>query len=224
MKKITIGRGRECDIRLSDSTDKVSRRQAVITVSPSGKMFIYDTSANGTYVNGEKVVKPEPLPVRRGDNVNFAHTVDLDWSQVKNPYRRMWGMLIAFIVAVIVIAGICIIWGEALFSEKKVQEAETEKVDADSVAPTNDSLKLETPTSNAPAAPVHQTVPQTKPAKGQAAPSTPKATTPGTPSTKPAPAVPGMNDPSVKGPTAKPEPKAPETDHKLLEEMTKEKN
>lgn len=104
MRNITIGRGRECDVRLEDSTDMVSRRQAVIKVSPMGKMEIFDTSANGTYVNGEKIEKPDGKPVKRGDNVNFAHVVDLDWSKVKDPYRPIKVTVVAVLASAVVAA------------------------------------------------------------------------------------------------------------------------
>ena len=105
MRKITIGRGRECDIRLDDSTDTVSRRQAIITVSPTGKMEIYDTSSNGTFVNGEKVEKPAGKPIKRGDVINFAHIIDLDWSKVKDPYKSMKiTILVVFIAAMAAVA------------------------------------------------------------------------------------------------------------------------
>ena len=153
MKKITIGRGRECDIRLDDNTDKVSRRQAVITVSPTGKMMIYDTSSNGTYVNGEKVEKPAGKPIKRGDNINFAHLVDLDWDKVKNPYKRVWTMGGAFLAAVVVIAGVLFLFGDTIFQgEERQQEAANVTATTDSVAPVDNSLKLqvpaETPTPN----------------------------------------------------------------------------
>ncbi len=98
MKKITIGRGRECDIRLDDKTDSVSRKHAIICVPFFGKMRIYDLSSNGTFVNGKKVEKPDPLPVKKGDNVNFAHLVDLDWNKFHNPYRVLRITLIAVII------------------------------------------------------------------------------------------------------------------------------
>lgn len=147
MKKITIGRGRECDLRLSDSTDRISRRQAIITFSPLGKMMIYDTSSNGTFVNGEPVVKPEGKPIKRGDNVNFAHLADLDWNLVKNPYRKMWNFIF-LILAVLLIAGVgLMVWSLCLVDKKvKVEEQKEVIVPADSIAPVNDSLKLETPT------------------------------------------------------------------------------
>ena len=225
MKKITIGRGRECDIRISDSTDKVSRRQAVITFSPTGKMLIYDTSANGTFVNGEKVVKPEPLPVRRGDNVNFAHTADLDWSLVKNPYRKSWGMFIAFIVSLIVIAGIILIWGESIFSDSKEVVADDDQIETlDSIVPANDSLKLMTPADNpSPVAPAQQT-PKAQQPNDQA--KQPGAKSPATSLPKNSKSTPTVSTPATPDVTPaqeKPESKAPETDYNLLEQMKNEK-
>ena len=157
MKKITIGRGRECDIRLDDTTDKVSRRQAVITVSPTGKMMIYDTSSNGTYVNGEKVEKPAGKPIKRGDNINFAHLVDLDWDKVKNPYRRVWTMSAGFLAAVAIIAVVLFVFGDAIFNTGKAEEEAALVAPADSVAPVDNTLTLEvpkeTPTPKASASP-----------------------------------------------------------------------
>lgn len=103
MKKLTIGRGRDCNIRIEDSTDSVSRRQAVITVSLTGKMMLYDTSSNGTYVNGVKVEKPGGVVVRRGDKINFAHVADLDWNTVKDPYRSV--KIVYFSVAAVLLVG-----------------------------------------------------------------------------------------------------------------------
>lgn len=104
MRKITIGRGRECDIRIDDLTDAVSRRQAVIKVSPFGKMEIYDTSTNGTFVNGKRIEKPMGVRIRRGDTVNFAGIADLDWNKVKDPYRGIKLMMLAAILFLIVVA------------------------------------------------------------------------------------------------------------------------
>ena len=51
MKVYSIGREGGCDIVLNDPSDVISRRHAVLNVSPSGKMTIVDQSTNGTYVN-----------------------------------------------------------------------------------------------------------------------------------------------------------------------------
>lgn len=146
MKKITIGRGRECDIRLSDDTDKVSRKHAVITVSPTGKMKIYDTSSNGTYVNGEPVIKPEGKPVKRGDAVNFAHMVDLDWEKVRNPYKSIWMGSGAFLIIVTAIAVIFWIFGGELIDRFNGSLDQSSTMMKDSISPVNNTLKLETPT------------------------------------------------------------------------------
>lgn len=145
MKKITIGRGRECDVRLSDNTDKVSRKHAVITVSPTGKMKIYDTSSNGTFVNGEPVIKPEGKPIRRGDNVNFARMVDLDWNMVKNPYKNIWLGSGAFLIIVLAIAVIFWIGGGTIVDKIMTPQEKITTEATDSISPVNDSLKLATP-------------------------------------------------------------------------------
>jgi predicted nucleic acid-binding Zn-ribbon protein len=49
-----IGRSRTADLRLDDST--VSRRHALVVLSPGGKLrALDDRSLNGLYVNGERV-------------------------------------------------------------------------------------------------------------------------------------------------------------------------
>ena len=136
MRKISIGRAPECDVQIKDDSERVSRRHAIITFTPTGKMTIYDTSSNGTFVNGEKVKKPNGIPVKRGDQINFGHAADLDWDTIQDPYRKtriVW--LILFIVIALAIAA-CIVLA---FSIKDTEEeqvfsepAKTEQ--ADSVA------------------------------------------------------------------------------------------
>ena len=88
MKKITIGRNNACDIIIPDTSDLVSRKQAILSVSFFGKMILYDTSNNGTYVNGQPVETGKGVRVTRKDKVNFARIVDLDWNEVKDPYKK----------------------------------------------------------------------------------------------------------------------------------------
>lgn len=151
MKKITIGRGRECDIRLDDSTDMVSRRQAVITVTPFGKMTIYDTSSNGTYVNGEKVEKPKGTPVKRGDQINFAHVADLDWDQVKDPYRPMKITTLMVLFVVVVTAVLFFIFADKFTQTEIDDTGQTEEVkDTVQEEPLKLQIPKETPTPKAP--------------------------------------------------------------------------
>lgn len=121
MKKIYIGRGVDCHIRIKDDTDKVSRRQAVIEVSPTGKMRIHDTSTNGTFVNGKKVEKPLGTEVKRGDKVDFAHVAELDWSLVKDPYKMMKIAVGIFVIVLLGLAAYFFIFADTL-THKEDQE------------------------------------------------------------------------------------------------------
>lgn len=103
MKKITIGRNNACDIVIPDTTDLVSRKQAVITYSFFGKMVLYDTSNNGTYVNGQKMKEGEGVRVTRKDKVNFARIADLNWDDVKDPYykTKMYSYIAGVVLVII---------------------------------------------------------------------------------------------------------------------------
>lgn len=139
MKKITIGRGRECDIRLDQAFDKISRKHAVITITPSGKMKIYDTSSNGTFVNGVQVEKPNGVSIKRGDKINFAYMADLNWNKVKNPYTKIF---ITWIIIILLIgAGVAAYF---LISSMTPKKTEIEPAPVEEVIEVDD-LELETP-------------------------------------------------------------------------------
>lgn len=105
MKTYSIGRDLNCDIVINDSTDVISRRHALLNVTPSGKMTIIDQSSNGTYVNGIRITQNVPVPVTRKDIVSLAHVAKLDWNQVPKSNQWMKYAIIAG-VAVIVILGV----------------------------------------------------------------------------------------------------------------------
>jgi pSer/pThr/pTyr-binding forkhead associated (FHA) protein len=50
-----LGRGFSADVRLDDQS--VSRRHAVIVAHPHGTRILDDRSANGTFVNGQRVTE-----------------------------------------------------------------------------------------------------------------------------------------------------------------------
>lgn len=83
MQTIKIGRGTENDLILQDSTNSVSREHAILKLCDNGEITLCDSSTNGTYVNGEKIVPYINVPVRKGDDVRFANTVSLDWSKIQ---------------------------------------------------------------------------------------------------------------------------------------------
>ncbi len=78
MKRITIGKLSTNDIQLTNHPH-LSRNQAYITVDDDGSMRLTDTSANGTYVNGEKVHN-RSISISRGSSVRFADVQALDWN------------------------------------------------------------------------------------------------------------------------------------------------
>ena len=104
MKSLSIGRDKECDIVLTDHSDVISRRHAVLNIYPSGKMAIIDYGRNGTYVNGVKITSDVQVPVTRKDIISFAHVRQLDWEQI--PKANTWMKYLIFsLLAIIIAAG-----------------------------------------------------------------------------------------------------------------------
>lgn len=129
MKKILIGRGAGNDIRLKDESDRVSRRQAVIEVSLTGKMILHDTSSNGTFVNDKPVKKPGGCEVKRGDKVDFAHVMELDWTLIKDPYKGMKIALGIFAAVLLILAVLFFTYSDELLRKSEPAEPTTEMVD-----------------------------------------------------------------------------------------------
>lgn len=106
MKVYSIGREAGCNIVINDATDVISRRHAVLNVSPTGKMTIVDLSYNGTYVNGIRISKNVPVPVTRKDNISFAHIARLDWNLVPNSNIVMKYSIIGVVALLLIIGGV----------------------------------------------------------------------------------------------------------------------
>lgn len=170
MKKIIIGRNNACDIIIPDTTDLVSRKQAVLTISFWGKMLLHDTSNNGTYVNGQKIESGKGVKVSRKDKVSFAKVADLDWNEVPDPYRKakLWTLLGALLLA-LVIGGV--VWW---ILHQRAEETQTKQnVNIEMPATKGETIStLDTPST---AAPVEAAKPQAKPApRAKHQPVTPK--------------------------------------------------
>jgi pSer/pThr/pTyr-binding forkhead associated (FHA) protein len=103
VKQYTIGRDDECLIRIQDNTQRVSRSHATLKVSGNGKMFIADHSSNGTFVNGVKIASNIDFPVKRGDTISFANTVELNWKLIPKTRNKL--LLYSLIAVVIIAAG-----------------------------------------------------------------------------------------------------------------------
>jgi pSer/pThr/pTyr-binding forkhead associated (FHA) protein len=65
-----VGRGFSADVRLEDQT--VSRRHAIIVDRGDGPWILDDRSANGTFVNGQRVAE---APLRDRDVVRLGRVV-----------------------------------------------------------------------------------------------------------------------------------------------------
>jgi len=134
MKTYSIGRDLNCDIVINDSTDVISRRHALLNVTPSGKMTIIDQSSNGTYVNGIRISQNVPVPVTRKDIVSLAHVAKLDWNQV--PKTNQWvKYTIGAIIAIAVILGI-------IFGIKAINSKDDNNNDVQPQTELNDSTLI----------------------------------------------------------------------------------
>jgi hypothetical protein len=122
-KQYTIGRGDECLIRLQDNTQRVSRNHATLKVSGKGKMFIVDSSSNGTFVNGVKIASGIDFPVRRGDTVSFANAAELDWKLIPGTGNRL--LLYSLAAVIVIAAGALVFYLPADNKCPPVQEEDT---------------------------------------------------------------------------------------------------
>lgn len=79
-KACTIGRAPKSDVCIRDSS--VSQRHARIVLAPSGEAIVEDlASTNGTFVNGEKIVR---RVLRDGDRVNIGPRHALEFRHQTN--------------------------------------------------------------------------------------------------------------------------------------------
>ncbi|MGD8632742.1 MAG: FHA domain-containing protein [Anaerolineales bacterium] len=69
--KLLVGRGSECDVRLKDS--EASRKHATFYLEDQSLYVRDEGSANGTYLNEERIDKPEPLS--SGDQIRLGKTI-----------------------------------------------------------------------------------------------------------------------------------------------------
>jgi len=113
MKAYSIGRDPACDIVITDNTDVISRRHAILNVTGWGKYTIVDNSTNGTYVNGIRITPNVPVPVTRNDMISFAHISQFDWNSVPDSGKKLRMVLIA-IASLLVVA--CVGFGIAKFA------------------------------------------------------------------------------------------------------------
>lgn len=155
MKRITIGRGNDCDIVIPDERDNVSRHHAVISFNLFGKMTISDTSSNGTFINGKRMLKGVSMPVTVNDEVRLGDGWIFDWKLVEDPYKAARKWLIAAVSVLLLAAvgfGVWQTFGNAgkadnaapvvLPKDDKNQDDSWNKDSTAKVAPTETSISI----------------------------------------------------------------------------------
>ena len=105
MKRITIGRGNDCDIVIPDETDDVSRHHLVLSFNFWGKITVSDTSSNGTFINNNRMLKGTSVPVTPKDNLRLGSNWKFDWSLVNDPYKTIRRITIT-VICLLFLAGV----------------------------------------------------------------------------------------------------------------------
>ena len=124
MKRITVGRGNDCDIVIDDNTDKVSRHHLVISVDFMGRMTVSDTSSNGTFLNGNRMLKGTSMPVTRKDTIRLGDVWEFDWNTVRDPYARMRKCAAAAAAMLLLLCAGITVWSLINDSYDKVNASE----------------------------------------------------------------------------------------------------
>lgn len=82
----SIGTNLNNRIQLNDASNMVSRFHATIKINKkNGKIFIIDSSANGTFVKGQRIPANQEVLIKWKEQVTFANNIPLDWSKLKKP-------------------------------------------------------------------------------------------------------------------------------------------
>ncbi len=70
-RRLSVGRGRDCDLELSDGS--VSKIHAALMLNREGTLLVADTgSTNGTFINGRRISYGEARQLEDGDVVGFG--------------------------------------------------------------------------------------------------------------------------------------------------------
>ena len=146
MKRLIIGRNNACDIIIPDTTDLVSRKQAALAFSFWGKMKLTDTSNNGTFVNDKRIESGKPVHVTRKDKVSFAKVAELDWNEVKDPYRNARKLCVLGAALLALVIGGAVWWALSDHEGEK-------KVDSTTSTEAPVSIEIEQSTTDTPKEP-----------------------------------------------------------------------
>ena len=109
VKTIKIGRHPSNDYKLDVSNEKTSRNHAILYIYNDGSFELEDTSTNGTFVNGNKIVASR-VRVKRDDLIKFADQERFDWTRIKHkgPFPIFNLLLLLGLSAILIVGGIFI--------------------------------------------------------------------------------------------------------------------
>jgi serine/threonine protein kinase len=87
-QRFLLGRGQDVSIYVDD--EKVSRRHALLELTPRGQVLLTDLgSRNGTFLNGRPVPPQRPLQVNSGETVELGtHSIRVDVSGLDPKARK----------------------------------------------------------------------------------------------------------------------------------------
>ena len=95
-RKITVGRRPDCTLTLSDL--RVSGLHIAIYLGADGRILARDTSSNGTFLNGERMVKGDGLQLHQGDVLSIVVPLRVSPQQLSEKKRS--GLIAAFVCGV----------------------------------------------------------------------------------------------------------------------------
>lgn len=110
-KTIAIGRNAENDIVLDSKFSKTGRTHALLLMDKRCRFFLYDTSLNGSRINGIPVQRYQLTAVRyKRDKINFSGQCDLDWSKIPTPPVFCYYPASAYLLALGLLIAILLWW------------------------------------------------------------------------------------------------------------------
>ena len=154
MRVITIGRGSDNDIIITDS--KVSRNHLQIVQNNEGYFSIVDlNSTNGTYVNGKRITGE--VRINPGDQIKIGNTI-LPWktyfqtespkasvspvnSSTERSYKKLLWISAAIIVLMVIIGGI--VFYEIYQKREEMNKTNTQIIENQIVTADRDAVAVE---------------------------------------------------------------------------------
>ena len=82
---VTLGRARNNDIVIDEGS--VSKFHATFTKDADGRWALTDKSSNGTVLDGAKLSKDKPVPLRSGAALSIGHSIEVVFYLASDAYN-----------------------------------------------------------------------------------------------------------------------------------------